>query len=418
VLKDIILSQKAELEGTFNEPYVEREAKPFSLSHNLIKVVIGPRRAGKSFFVVHTLRKSGSFGYANFDNEELVQVKHYDDIISEINQAYGNPKTLFFDEIQNLARWELFVNRLQRQGYNIIVTGSNSHLLGKELATHLTGRHLPTNILTFSFREFLDAKKIDTKNTTSHRIKELLFDYMQNGGYPETIVKNLDSKQYLGVLFESILYKDIIKRHNTRKGKEIEKLALYLLANAANEFSHLSTSKIIGLKSHLTAQKYAGYLEEAYIFFTINQFSFKTKQQGQNRKIYCFDNGLIKAKAFQASPNLGKLFENMVAVHLKKSEMQGAFDLYYWKNQQKEEVDFVIKSGTTVTKLIQACYDPASPETKKREVRALINASQETKCKDLLIITNDYDAEEEHEWFGNKAKITFKSAWKWLLEQP
>src|SRR3989344_313359 len=174
MLRDTILVQKAELERTFNEPYVEREAKPFSLAHDLIKVIIGPRRAGKSFFVAHTLRKAGGFGYANFDNEELVNVKRYDDIISEINQAYGKPKILFFDEIQNLPNWELFVNRLQRQGYNVVVTGSNSHLLGRELATHLTGRHLPTTILTFSFKEFLDAKKMDPAGVPSTRIKELL----------------------------------------------------------------------------------------------------------------------------------------------------------------------------------------------------------------------------------------------------
>jgi len=416
MLKDVILGQKAELEQTFNEPYVEREAKPFSLTHNLIKVIIGPRRAGKSFFVIHSLRKQGSFGYANFDNEELTQIKEYDEIISEINQAYDNPKVIFFDEIQNLPKWELFVNRLQRQGFNIVVTGSNSNLLSKELATHLTGRHMPTNILTFSFSEFLVAKKIDTKKVPTTKIKELFFEYLQKGGYPETIVKDLDSKQYLGVLFESILYKDIIKRYNTRKGKEIEKLALFLLSNSGSEFSHTSTSSAIGLKSHLTAQKYLGYLEEAYLFFTVNNFSFKTKQQAQSKKIYCFDNGLITAKAYQSSQNLGKLLENVVAIYLKRQEIENKINFYYWKNQQREEVDFVVKEGLKVTQLIQVCYDPSKSETKKREVRALIKAGQDTGCKNLLVITNDYEAKEEHEWFGAKASIQFIPAWKWLLE--
>ena len=134
------------------------------------------------------------------------------------------------------------------------------------------------------------------------------------------------------MLFESALYKDIIKRYNLRKGKEIEKLALFFLANSATEFSFASAAKAIGLKSHLTAQKYLGYLGEAYIFFTVNNFSFKTKQQAKSKKIYCFDNGIITAKAFQASQNLGKLFENLVAIHLKKQEIGGQLDLYYWKN--------------------------------------------------------------------------------------
>lgn len=416
VLRDVILAQKAELERTFKEQYIDRQVKPFSLQNNLIKVIIGPRRAGKSFFVVHAL-KGINFGYVNFDNEELVHVKEYDRILSEINQVYGRPQVLFLDEVQNLSDWELFVNRLQRQGYSLIVTGSNSHLLSKELATHLTGRYLPTSILTFSFKEYLAAKKVDSTKTTSLQMKEYFFEYMQNGGYPETIVKNLDPKQYLGVLFESIIYKDIIKRYNTRKGKEIEKLAIYLLSNVAAEFSYLSAAKAVGLKSSTTSQKYIGYLEEAYLLFDLNRFTYKTKQLTQNKKIYCFDNGLVGAKAFQASPNIGKLFENIIAVHLKRLEMQGELELYYWKNQQQEEVDFVIKKGTTVTQLIQTCYDPQNPETKKREIRALINAGQEIKCKDLLVLTGDYEAVEMHKWFGRKAKINFKPAWKWLQEQ-
>ncbi|MFA5246624.1 MAG: ATP-binding protein, partial [Candidatus Micrarchaeia archaeon] len=264
MLKDVVLAQKAELERAFEEQYVERDVTSFSLKHDLIKVIIGPRRAGKSFFVTHALRHAVNFGYANFDNEALVGMEDYDELISEIGQAYGQPKVLFFDEIQNLPRWELFVNRLQRQGYNLILTGSNSKLLSKELATHLTGRHIPTTVLTFSFLEYLRAKKVSTGTLTSQQKEELLMKYLQSGGYPETVTKNLDAKQYLGVLFESILYKDIIKRHNIRKGPEIEKLASFLLSNIASESSHLSLADAVGIGSSTTAQKYFGFLEEAY----------------------------------------------------------------------------------------------------------------------------------------------------------
>jgi uncharacterized protein len=417
VLKNVILNQKDELERIFAEKYIERETKPFSLENNLIKVIIGPRRAGKSFFVVHALKQKKSFGYANFDNEELAQAKDYDEIISEINQVYGKQKVLFFDEIQNLPNWELFVNRLQRQGYNVIVTGSNSHLLSKELATHLTGRHLPTNVLPFSFQEYIKAKEIDPKKVTTTRLKEAFFAYLQNGGYPETILKNLEPKQYLSVLFDSIIYNDIIRRYNIRKSGEIEKLSFFMLSNVATEFSYSSLAKATNIKSSITSQKYERYLEDAYLFFTIPRFSYKTKEIVQSKKMYCYDNGLIQAKAFQTSQNLGKLFENLVAIHLKKMEIEKELELYCWRNQQREEVDFVIKKGTKITQLIQACYDPTNPETKKREIRALINASQNTKCKDLLIITNDYESIEEHEWFGNKAKIRFIPAWKWLLKK-
>lgn len=414
MIRNIIFEQKEELERSYKEKYVKRDTKEFSLKHNLIKVIIGPRRAGKSFFVVHTL-KGQKFGYANFDNEELAEAKNYDEIISAISEAYGKPNILFFDEIQNLPKWELFVNRLQRQGYNVIVTGSNSHLLSKELATHLTGRHLPTNILTFSFKEYLKAKEISFENNTTTKMEEQLRKYVQEGGYPETIIKDISSKQYLTILFDSIIYKDIVKRYNLR-GKAIEQLALFLLSNAATEFSYLSLAKATQIKSSITTQKYTRYLEDAYLFFTITRFSYKTKNQDQNKKIYCYDNGMISAKAFQTSQNLGKLFENVVASHLKRKEIENELDFYYWKNQQNEEVDFVIKRDRKVEQLIQVCFDPSKSETKKREIRALINAGKELKCKNLLVLTDHFEAEEKHEWFGEKAKINFVPAWKWLLE--
>ena len=122
---------------------------------DIIKAVIGPRRAGKSSFVIHELSGSGSWGYINFDDENLVDLEDYNELIENMKSVYGNPKILFLDEIQNLKKWELFVNRLQRQGFNIIVSGSNANLLSQELATHLTGRHLTTNVFPLSFKEFL-----------------------------------------------------------------------------------------------------------------------------------------------------------------------------------------------------------------------------------------------------------------------
>ncbi len=415
MLRDVVLTQKAELERALSEVYVERDTEPFSLEHNLIKVVMGPRRAGKSFFVVHTLKHAENFGYANFDNEDLVKLENYDDLISELAQVFGSPKILFFDEIQNLPRWELFVNRLQREGYNIVVTGSNSRLLSKELATHLTGRHIPTTVLTFSFKEYLRAKNAELDKLTTQENEVLLLDYMRYGGYPETVMKKLDASQYLAILFDSIIYKDIIKRHNLRKGPDIERLAIYLLSNLASEFSYLSLTSAVGIKSSITAQKYCGFLEEAYLMFTVSRFSYKTKQIGQNRKMYCYDNGMIAAKAFQASPNYGRLFENCVAVHLKRMEIEKKLELYYWRNQQGEEVDFIVRRGTETVELIQACYSLENEKTRDREVRALLKAGKELKCRKLTVLTLREEKEETSEWFGIKGTITYKPLGRWLL---
>jgi len=412
-LKERIILQKREIEMRLKEKYVER-SQDLKLNNNLIKVIVGPRRAGKSFFAIHYLNKQGKFGYVNFDDEKLTEVENYDEIITVMNSIYENPKFILFDEIQNLPKWELFANRLQRQGYNLVITGSNSNLLNKELATHLTGRHLLTNIFPFSFKEYL---KFENKEFTTTEIREKLSQYLLNGGYPEILLKNVELKEYLPTLFNSMLYKDIVKRYKIRNPKQIEDLAVYLISNIANEYSYNSLTKVSKIKSSHTTERYLDYLEESFILFSLNRFSYKVKEQlSPNRKIYCIDNGFIQAKAFKLSPDIGKLYENVVACKLKKQETDGKLKFYYWKNQQQEEVDFVIKEGTKVKQLIQVCFNINNLETKNREIRALIKAGKELKCNDLLIITEDKEAEEKSEWFGDKATIRFMPLWKWLME--
>ena len=411
-IKERLILQKREIESKLKEKYIERNQN-LKLNNDMIKVIVGPRRAGKSFFAMHFLNKQEKFGYVNFDDEKLVEVENYDEIITAINLVYDNPKFILFDEIQNLPKWELFVNRLQRQGYNLVITGSNSNLLSKELATHLTGRHLLTNIFPFSFKEYL---KLENELTTTE-IKGRLSEYILNGGYPEILSKKVELKEYLSTLFNSIIYKDIVKRYKIRNPKEIEDLVLYLISNIANEYSYNSLTKVGKIKSSHTTEKYLNYLEESFILFSLSRFSYKVKEQlSSNKKIYCIDNGFIQAKAFKLSPDMGKLYENSVACKLKKEELDGKLKFYYWKNQQQEEVDFVIKEGTKVKKLIQVCFNINNLETKNREIRALIKARKELKCNNLLIITEDTEIEEKSEWFGEKATITYIPLWKWLLD--
>ncbi len=412
MIRDILLLQKRELEKRLKEKYVDRGIDLKKINNNMIKVVIGPRRSGKSFFSIHALNKLGSFGYANFDDEKLVELKDYNQIVDTLNSLYDNPKYLLFDEIQNLDKWELFVNRLQRQGHNLIITGSNSNLLSKELATHLTGRHLLITMFPFSFREFLN---LENKELTESETKEKLFSYLTYGGYPEPLVKGLDYKDYLSVLFTSVIYKDIVKRFKIRSASSIEDLSIYLISNITKEFSYNTLTKVTKCKSVHTVEKYLNCLEEAFIFFRLNRFSYKVKEQiSSNKKIYCVDNGIVYAKAFKFSPDTGKLYENLVAIELKKLEMRGLASIYYWKNPQHEEVDFVVKRGDKI-QLIQVCYNIEDPKTKEREIRALIKASKELKCRNLLVITEDYEAKEQASWFGVKRKIKYIPLWKWLL---
>ena len=309
------------------------------------------------------------------------------------------------------------MNRLHRQGYNLIITGSNSNLLSSDLATHLTGRHIPVIIFPFSFPEFLKAEE---KELTGAETQSKLYDYITYGGYPEPLLKKIDHKDYLTTLFDSIIFKDIVKKFNIRFAQGIEDLAIYLISNVAKEFSYNTLSKVTKCKSVHTVEKYLNYLEEAFIFFKLNRFSFKVKEQiSSNKKIYCIDNGFIHSKAFRFSSDTGRLYENIVAVALKKIEMGGEAKIYYWKNKEKEEVDFIIKKGLKIDRLIQVCYDISDVPVpaKEREKRSLIKASKELKCNNLLIINNDYEAEEKFEWYGIKRKIKYIPLWKWLLEK-
>ena len=413
MIKERLIAQKQELDAKLKEVYIERSVNSEKLSNSLIKVILGPRRAGKSFFALHFLKKHGNFGYVNFDDEKIIEVEDYDAIVEAMNSIYGNPKCVLFDEVQNLPKWELFANRLQRKGMNLIITGSNSHLLSKELATHLTGRHLLINILPFSFKEYLEIKK---EQLTSHQIKEELEKFLIKGGYPEILIRNLNYKDYLSTLFSSIVYKDIVKRYSIRSPGGIDNLASYLLSNIAKEYSYTNLSKMTKIKSVHTLQKYLNYLEEAFIFFSLSKFSYKVKEQiTSNKKIYCIDNGFINAKGFNFSQNLGRLYENLVAIELKKQEIDGKINLYYWKNPQQEEVDFVVKEGIKIKQLIQVCYNLENNDTKSREIRALLKAGEELRCKNLVIITSDKEEEENVEWFGIKGKIKFVPLWKWLL---
>ncbi|MFH1065842.1 MAG: ATP-binding protein [Nanoarchaeota archaeon] len=406
---DIILMQKRELEKKLQERFIERK-QALKESGDMISVITGPRRAGKSFFAMHALK---NFGYANFDDEKLAETKDYDDILNAISQAYGSPKCLFFDEIQNLPKWELFANRLQRQGYKLVLTGSNSNLLSMELASHLTGRHIPITLLPFSFAEFLDFKG---KELTESEKRAGLEQYMIYGGYPEPLVKNIDYKEYLSALLSSTIYKDIVKRHKIRKPQAIEGLALYLLSNIAREFSYNTLATLTKCKSVHSAERYLGFLEETFLFFTISRLSFSAKKSiNSGKKIYCIDNGLVYAKSMSLSPDKGRLYENLVAIALKKKELNSELKVYYWKNEKQEEVDFAVKEGHNVVQLIQVCA--SCTDMPERETRALIKASGELKCDNLLVITEQDESEKTISWFGMEKKIKFMPLWKWLLEQ-
>ncbi len=416
MIRDVLLTQKREWERRLTERYIRRDVGPrFGKAADLVRVVVGPRRAGKSFFALHALGEEGRCGYANFDDERLLGLRDYDDLIQALDTVYDRPETLLLDEIQNVDRWELLVNRLQRQGRRLLVTGSNSNLLSSELATHLTGRHLQIPLLPFSFAEALRAES--GPRTRAER-KARLESFAREGGFPEPLLKPVDREDYLRTLAHAVLYKDIVRRHRIRAVQGLEDLARYLLSNVAKEYSYRSLTRVTGCRSVHTVEKYVRHLEEAFLLFSLPRFSFRVREQASyNKKVYAVDNGMAVAMGFRFSEDAGRLYENLVAIHLWREALDRGGEIYFWKNAQNEEVDFVVKEGRQVRRLIQVCARVDDPGTRDREIRALIKAGHELRCGDLLVLTEDHEGEETVEWFGQAGTVRFRPLWDWLAPE-
>ncbi|MBI2453121.1 ATP-binding protein [Candidatus Peregrinibacteria bacterium] len=422
MLKTTVFKQKQDRDRLLSLPYIERSKGKNAqkwISSDLIKVVVGPRRAGKSVFALMLLKKQ-DFAYFNFDDESFPGEKKIDldNLLSEFKQIYGNTKYILFDEIQNLPNWELFVNRLHRAGYNLVLTGSNASLLSKELATHLTGRHIPIEILPFDFREILKAKQyeISADKLLLPDEKAKLFgyitQYMMNGGYPEIITKDVEPRGYLDVLFDAVLFKDVIKRHKVRFSHQIDTLGSYLINNVSSQYTARKLANILTFKSDITVAKYLSYLTEAYLLFSLERHSNKAGMRMQSpKKTYIVDNGFITAKAVQHSPNIGQLMENLVFIELIKRGNQPNRELFYYKTRNDREIDFVLKKGYKIVELLQVCYESTNQDVQEREIKALVEAGKELNVNKLLVLT--WDEKRDIEKSG--MTIQFKPLWEWLL---
>lgn len=424
MLKDIVVKQKHEKEQLLLLRYVPRTKDHVGkqwLDSNLIKVVVGPRRAGKSVYSLMLL-KDRPFLYFNFDDEILASTNGIatDDLMKNLHATYGSGvKTILFDEIQNLPNWELFANRLHRERYNLVLTGSNARLLSQELATHLTGRHIPIEILPFDFNEFLRARnfvvdpEFGSLPQARGELLKLLEEYLINGGFPEVVVHRLNAKDYLSVLYDSVLFKDVVKRHKVKFSSHIGNLGSHLINNFANLYSLRRLQETLGLKSVATTEKYTRYLEEAYLIFSLLRFSAQSTQRIKSpKKVYAVDNGFVNAKAVQHSPDKGKLMENLVFIDLVKRGLKPNRELFYYKTRNNREIDFVIKKGAEIIELVQVCYTAVRSEIEQREIKALLEASQELPAKTLTILTWD----EKRTVRRDGLTIHFKPLWEWLMQ--
>ena len=235
---------------------------------------------------------------------------------------------------------------------------------------------------------------LGNNDTQNAKITVIADDYLRNGGYPETINMRSITRSYLSTLFDSIIWKDVAKRHNIRNITDLNNLALYLLSNFCNPLSANDISTELSMSSVTTTRKFMDYLHEPYLFYYLPRFNNKLKlMKKAATKVYVIDNGFVTSKAFNISENLGRLLENEVFVELLRQGFQVETSLFYYRSRNDREVDFVTRKGAHIHQLIQVCYDMTSPKTEKREVASLIECAEELKCNNLIIITNNDERE-------------------------
>ncbi len=394
-MKTIIFNQKKERDELLSRPYLTRRNHQnikMMLDSRLIKLITGPRRVGKSTQALLMLRDK-NFAYLNFDNKPLLDAWDADLVMRMLDVVYPGYDFLLLDEVQNLDKWDLWVSELYRLGKNLIITGSNAKMLSSEMATVLTGKYLQVEMLPFSLEEFFDWNKLDLHNLKEEQRANAIVltdDYLRNGGYPEVVASRQLTRSYLNTLFDSIVWKDVAKRHNVRNITDLNDLAMYLVSNFCNPVSANELTEELGFSSVTTTKKYMDYLHEPFLFYYVPRYNNKLRlMKKAPRKVYVVDNGLVAAKAFSLSDNLGRLLENQVFVELIRRGYDTEKKMFYYRSRNDKEVDFVLREGTRIKRLVQVCYDMSSPKTEKREVDSLIECAGELKCDELVIVTND-----------------------------
>lgn len=397
-MNTIIQNQRKERDELSGRPYLMRKSNTDTsllLANPMIKLITGPRRVGKSTYALLMLQGK-NFAYLNFDDNLLLSNWDEELVMRTLDEVYPDYEYLLLDEVQNLKDWDVWVSKLYRRGKNLIITGSNAKMLSSEMATVLTGRYLQVEMLPFSLAETMEWKGIGNNgNDTQHAEATVIADdYLRNGGYPETIDMRSITRSYLSTLFDSIIWKDVAKRHNIRNITDLNDLALYLLSNFCNPLSANDIAQELTMSSVTTTRKFMDYLHEPYLFYYLPRFNNKLKlMKKAATKVYVIDNGFVTSKAFNISENLGRLLENEIFVELLRQGFQTESSLFYYRSRNDREVDFVTRHGAHIHQLIQVCYDMSSPKTEKREVTSLIECGEELKCDNLIIVTNNDDRE-------------------------
>jgi uncharacterized protein len=413
ILKNIILED-------INVPLIiNRDVKIYDV--NKIYTVIGPRRAGKTHFllqIINSLKLSkNKFLYVNFEDDRLINLATEDlnllvDTFYEIYSSNVSEKVyFFFDEIQNVSNWSKFVRRLyDKKKCEIYVTGSSAKLLSKEIATELRGRTWVYSIFPFSFIEYLNFKNIPFEKNSVYsndrfKIVEEFNNYFEEGGFPEVVGKEkFVRSSILQSYFDLVLFRDVIERYPQYSSHVVKDFMLFLIDNVSrpisiNKYYNSLKSKGISISKD-TLYSLQEHIEDTFYFHFISINSKSQRVRSVNpKKVYCIDNGLINCIS-SSLENKGWLYENSVFLHL----FRNGYELSYFKG--KNECDFIALKNKEIIP-IQVSLSPKD----EREINGLVEAMDFFKVKTGYIISSDVSEE-----------ITFKDKniyiiplWQWLV---
>jgi len=404
---------------------VDRDADHPEVSHlSEILAVVGPRRSGKTFFFFQIIRNLIEKCGVARDRILFVDFEDYrisylgkdpaGELLTAFEQLAGHaPEYLFLDEVQQLPDWSRVVRTLHnRRAFKILISGSNSKLLSRELSTELRGRCVEVAMLPFSFPEFLRFKKIQVTPAMLHtesrgRLLAAFEEYLTGGGFPGAVACQsvLERRRLLQGYYQTTYYKDILERYDIRAKETLSALMRHVVDQAGELFSISAFTKTLkqrGIESSKrTVANYLSHLQEAFFVIATEKFAYSQRQRTANLvKCYLLDTG-FKQLAVNFSANRGKLLENLVAIELRRRGKE----FFYFRN--KGECDFVLVEGNRPVSAIQVCWE-IHEQNRKREIGGLREALAELDIADGRILSFD----------GKKSVDEFSQTpvWQWLLD--
>lgn len=428
VLKQILRENQQEVERYVVEP------RNIQLDGFPCRVIVGVRRAGKSYMLYHRMQQLLAEGhkwdemlYLNFEDERLDGFTANDfNLLLECHQEmYGRRPMLFLDEIQNIDGWHKFARRMADSQYTIYITGSNAKMLSGEINTTLGGRFLTTEVYPYSFKEYLSVHKVPTDElellTTEGRARVVrcFNEYLNYGGLPAAA--HLPAKRdYLSGVYQKIYMGDIITRNNITNVAGIRVLVRKLAESVCRPISYNRINNLLssvgGKLSLATTIKYVDYCEDAWLLLRLRNYATSLAERESNSKYYFIDPGILGLFLIDKEP---MLLENLIALHLFRSygHDSGNERVFFYNDRSSEgrlqgkkyEVDFYIPDEELA---IQVSYSLRDEETRKREVEALQKLPKRLPCKRRIIATFDQE-ESITDSFGT---IEVVPAWKWLLQ--